>query len=259
MIKSSYALKNSKLPIFATAIHNGHRFPQELLPSCGISDRERFMEEDPYTCGFAGMFPNYGIVLTSRFAVDLNRNRDKCVYLIPEDAWGLPVRSSEIPPDLLERLYASYDTWYKIARHQIENLLKHNNKLLILDIHSYNHRRGGMDAAPDPQIDNPDIIIGRNNLSEELYPRIETLRNRIDGIPFLDRSIDCRCDIKFSGGHFSRWVNSSYPGRCICLAIEFKKLFMNEWTDEFDLQAYNEMRLLFYEAVMDCYYQILAD
>jgi N-formylglutamate deformylase len=32
----------------------------------------------------------------------------------------------------------------------------------------------------------------------------------------------------------SRWVNERYPGAGCALALEFKKTFMNEWTDAVD-------------------------
>ena len=249
MISSSCIFRDSKAPILALAIHNGHRMPEELLPSCGISHQTRLREEDPFTCGFAGLFPNFIIPYSSRFAIDLNRTPEKAIYLKPEDAWGLPVRNSEIPQELLAKLRDSYKTWYKVVEYQIRRMLNTHSRLLVLDLHSYNHQRGGMDAPFDPQIDNPDIIIGRNNICDEQYPVIEKLREMLDGAEYQGKALDCRCDVKFSGGYFSRWVNSTFPGSCMCLAIEFKKTFMNEWTGELNLKAYDELRYLFYNTV----------
>ncbi len=249
MIDGAYIFRDSQAPILALSIHNGHRMPEELLPSCGISSSTRLMEEDPFTCGFAGLFPNYIIPYNSRFAIDLNRSPDKAVYLKPEDAWGLPVRKADIPPELLDKLRKAHETWYKIVEYQIKRMLKTHNRLLVLDLHSYNHRRGGIDAAPDPQIDNPDIIIGRSNICKDQYPLVDKLQEMLNGAPFQGTTIDCRCDVKFTGGYFSRWVNATFPGSCMCLAIEFKKIFMNEWTGELNLEAYDELRYLFYNTV----------
>jgi hypothetical protein len=55
--------------------------------------------------------------------------------------------------------------------------------------------------------------------------------------------------VKFTGGYMSRWLNSRYPDRLICLAIEFKKIFMDEWTGELDQPAWSELKRLFYRQV----------
>jgi hypothetical protein len=42
-------------------------------------------------------------------------------------------------------------------------------------------------------------------------------------------------NVRFKGGYFSTWVDDRYVGRGCCLALEFKKTFMDEWTGEADL------------------------
>ncbi len=249
MISSEFYFENSAQPLLAFAIHNGSEMPIELLNNCGIDQSTRKREEDPYTDGFAQLFPNRAVVLTSRFAVDLNRSPEKAIYLKPEDAWGLPVRTSELDPELIAVLQEAYEDWYKLAFYQIDRMLKTHKRLLILDLHSFNHRRGGPAAVPDPQQDNPDIIIGRNNLDISRYAEVERLHLQLDGQNYLDARLDCRCDVKFPGGYFSRWVNSTFGTRVLCLAIEFKKTFMNEWTGELDIAAYEELKAIFKHAV----------
>ena len=46
------------------------------------------------------------------------------------------------------------------------------------------------------------------------------------------RSLDVRENVRFQGGELSRWVNERYRDRGCALAIEFKKVFMDEWTGE---------------------------
>lgn len=182
---------------------------------------------------------------TSRFAVDLNRNPAKAVYLTPEDCWGLNARTSPIPEALLAELRGDYQSWYALLDYQIDRLLKLHPFLVILDLHSYNHRRGGPDAEVDPQAGNPDIIIGRSNLQERHYAAAEDLRARLDGQLLLGQPLDCRADVKFTGGNLSRWLNSRHPERLICLAIEFKKIFMDEWSGRLDLPAFQSLKQLF--------------
>ncbi len=251
MIYSDIYLGDRNFPLLAFALHNGHYMPEELLDNCGIDEATRLREEDPYTNGFAECFPNRIIVQTSRFAVDLNRSPQKAVYQKPEDAWDLPVRNLPLSEKMKTMLLSSYTDWYKIARYQIERLLQFNSQLIVLDLHSYNHRRGGPNANPDPQCNNPDIILGRNNLPESVYPYIENLRSSLNGIPFQNTCLDCRCDVKFAGGYFSRWVNDTFGNRILCLAVEFKKIFMDEWTGELNLTAYNQLKKIFQTAVLN--------
>ena len=39
-----------------------------------------------------------------------------------------------------------------------------------------------------------------------------------------------RENVKFQGRAVSWWVHERYPGVGCCLALEFKKTFMDEWT-----------------------------
>ncbi|MDZ4181739.1 MAG: N-formylglutamate amidohydrolase [Candidatus Cloacimonadaceae bacterium] len=249
MTRSTYLFERDDLPLLALAIHAGHEMPDELLSISGISEAERFREEDPFTDRVAELFPNRILPRASRFAIDLNRSPDKAIYLLPEDCWGLKARNSSIPDEVLNKLRADYTDWYQLLKYQIDRLLRIHPFLVVLDLHSYNHRRGGASAKPDPQSENPDIIIGRSNLELAHYPAAQALCEMLDGAPFQGGSIDCRQDVKFSGGYLSRWLNHHYPQSLICLAIEFKKTFMDEWSGELDHDAFAELKALFHASV----------
>ncbi len=256
MIQASFAKLDSRLSLVTTAIHAGHELCPEVAKDCTLSPAIRLMEEDPYTDQMARLFPNHITVQSSRFLVDLNRRRESCVYLKPEDCWGLPVNREHLDARILERLYAEYDEFYHLVDEflgrlfYLRDLGGISEPLMILDLHSYNHRRGGADAEPAPQAENPDIIIGRNNLNPIHYDKAEKLRQLLDGKPLGDIKIDCRCDVKFPGGNFSRYLNSRYPEKVVCLAIEFKKIFMDEHTGELDHKLWKQLQQLFYDAVM---------
>jgi N-formylglutamate deformylase len=252
MLSSVWYFNNDSIPVLAAAIHNGHKMPEELLSICGISEADRLREEDPYTREFAELFPNHLYLQTSRFCIDLNRSPDKAVYLTPEDCWGLPARTHPIPPDLLEKLRQDYSSWYDLLRYQIDRMLSLHPFLVVLDLHSFNHRRGGPDAEPDPQSQNPDIIIGRSNLQEKHYASAQSFCELLNGKEYLGKPLDCRLDVKFTGGYLSRWLNHFYPDRLICLAIEFKKTWMDEWSGLVDAQAVAELKDIFHTAVKRC-------
>jgi hypothetical protein len=46
--------------------------------------------------------------------------------------------------------------------------------------------------------------------------------------------LDVRENVKFKGGELSKWVHRTFPTTGCCLAVEFKKTFMNEWTGALD-------------------------
>ncbi len=41
-----------------------------------------------------------------------------------------------------------------------------------------------------------------------------------------------RENVRFKGGHLSKWIHENFPASGCCLALEFKKFFMDEWTGE---------------------------
>lgn len=247
MIQSNYHFSDTLQPVLALAIHNGHGLPEPLTPYMGIDDSTRRMEEDPYSGLMAMHYPNYIILESSRFAVDLNRPPHRAIYQNPEDAWGLPVRNAPLPPLVLHQLEQGYMDWYKLLKYQVDRLLSFHPFIMIWDFHNYNHRRGGPDAPPDPQIENPDIILGRNNMPAEYYPYIDTLREMLDGYQLDGRTLDVRCDVKFPGGYLSRWLHESFPGQVLVLAVEFKKFFMDEHTGTLNPVVYGRLRHFFYE------------
>lgn len=250
MIQSVFHFANQQSPILATAIHNGHLMPSSLMKYTELGEEDRFREEDPFTGNIAQMFENHIILETSRFAIDINRTREKSVYLKPEDAWGLEVRNSELPQNMQLALYHAYDSWYKTLNSQINHLLKTHPFLVVFDLHSYNHRRGGPDAAPDSQINNPDIILGRSNMPFEYHAIVQKLADSLNGKMVQDQLLDVRCDVKFPGGNFPRHLHRNFNGRLIAIAVEFKKIFMDEHSHELYPAFFKELREVFYAQAM---------
>ena len=82
-------------PFIATAIHDGHLLRKEVAELTALTEDERLREEDPFTGKWTSIGNSRIIGLRSRFEVDLNRPREKAVYIKPEDAWGLRVYDFE--------------------------------------------------------------------------------------------------------------------------------------------------------------------
>jgi hypothetical protein len=128
----------------------------------------------------------------------------------------------------------------------LDEIAHEHGRFVLLDVHSYNHRRDGPDATPTAQDKAPDINIGTFSMPREewaflLDPLIEAMR----GFDFNGRRLDVRENIAFQGkGEQTRFVHDRYPGRACAIAIEFKKFFMDEWSGEPDPSELDAMRRL---------------
>jgi hypothetical protein len=222
--------------IVAVAIHDGHGLRDEVANLIALSGTERLREEDPFTAEWTSVADTRIIGLRSRFEVDLNRPREKAVYREPADAWGLNVWKSPPPPDLIERSLAEYDAFYATMRNLLTEVERRHGRFVILDLHSYNHRRGGPDGPPADAFENPQVNIGTGSMPRARWAHlVERFMAdlRTYDFPGLGR-LDVRENVKFQGGHFSQWVHREFPESGCDLAIEFKKFFMDEWTGQSD-------------------------
>jgi hypothetical protein len=238
-------------PIVGTAIHNGHKVRKFTLDNLAISDFQRFYEEDPFTDFFIENFNNKIIVDFSRFEVDLNRSREHCVYLNPEDAWGLKVRKEKVPDNQIEKSLEIYDDFYRRAKLFFDELVFKYGYFFVYDVHSYNHRRNGKNAPIDDPKKNPEIIIGTSNMNPKFIKIAEIIQNSILSESFLGRKLDARINVKFSGGNFARWIHKNYTDTGICISLEFKKIFMNEWTSEIYCLPQYELRKILENTLFD--------
>lgn len=231
-------------PIVCTAIHNGHDICPKTKANLGITEEVRLMEEDPKTELFAQICNNLIIGRQSRFEFDLNRTREKAVYLKPEDAWGLPVRKEPPKKEQIEQALQRYDNFYRRVTMIYEEMITTFGRFFVYDIHSYNHHRKGKDAPFDEPEKNPEIVLGTSNMDEKWFPLIDKIEERMKSFDFFGRSIDVRQNVRFPGGNFSRWTHKSFPGRICSVAIEFKKIFMDEWSGEFYPDVMNKLKEL---------------
>lgn len=195
-------------------------------------DRRR--EEDPYTDRLLGVGDIRISVDVSRFEVDLNREREEAVYRVPDDSWGLEVWNG-VPDDaIVEGSLAVYDEFYDALAELFDELAV-DGPFVVYDLHSYNHRRAGPDADPDPAVDNPDVNVGTGSLDRERFgPVVDAFIATFSACEVDGATPDVRENIRFRGGAIGRWAHNRYPRTACVLSIEFKKTFMDEWTDSLD-------------------------
>jgi N-formylglutamate amidohydrolase len=191
----------------------------------------RRREEDPFTARWTSVCGTRLVGCRSRFEVDLNRPRDRAVYRTPDDAWGLRVWREAPSAGLVAGSLAVYDAFHAAAADALAALRDRWGRFVVLDLHTYNHRRDGADAPPADPAGNPEVNVGTGSMDRARWaPVVERFVADLRGVDFLGRSLDVRENVRFRGGHFSQWVHERFPESGCALAIEFKKFFMDEWT-----------------------------
>ena len=237
----SFSIHKEQSPIIAAAIHDGHLIDPLLIDYLALQEHERFREEDPYTANLVDLPVSQVVVQTSRFQTDLNRRREQAVYRTPEDAWGLEVWRPALPEMTATQLLEGYDQFYAAVSQLIESTIAVFGKFVVLDIHSYNHRRNGpLETATSSE--NPEINIGTAHNHGSWKPLGQRVVRFLSHHRILGRFPDVRENIKFGGGAFAEWINRYYGEYGCVLSFEFKKTFMDEWTGRVDIQHLNDIR-----------------
>lgn len=222
-------------PLVASALHDGSAVRPEVAALMRLDDRQRRYEEDPHTAAWTAIASTRIVALRSRFELDLNRPRDRAIYLSPEHAWGLDVWKSSPPRDLLDRSLAAYDDFYAHLQLVMERLLARHPRVVVFDLHSFNHRRACRDGPPDDPQGKPEVNLGTKTMDREFWADlVDCWLAEMRNYNYLGRRLDVRENVNFFGGHFPGWLHRQFPRRVCVLAVEVKKFFMDEWTGELD-------------------------
>jgi N-formylglutamate deformylase len=230
-LKQIWKLIQGNSPLIAAAIHDGHKLRPEIAEIMALEDEERLREEDPFTAIWTQVSDNRLIGTYSRFEVDLNRPREKGVYIQPEDAWGLHVWKETPSTAIVNQSLANYDAFYAEAHRLFTELERNFGHFIVYDLHTYNHRRDGTEGILADRETNPEVNVGTGTLNRERWGTIiDSFIEDLSAFNFLGRQLDVRENIKFRGGQFARWTHENFPESGCVLSIEFKKFFMDEWT-----------------------------
>ena len=228
----------SQSPIVAAAIHNGHKLSEHQARITALSEKERFREEDPYTGIWAKISGNHIIGQRSRFEFDLNRAPEKAIYILPSDAWGLNLWKKPLSDRVIEKTLQRYTSIYQEINEGLSKLIERFGKIVILDLHSYCHRRGGPEAPPDDPELNPEINIGTGTMDRDYWaPLVDRFISDLRSYEFQGKPWDIRENVKFRGGYFPTWIHSNFAESACCISIEMKKFFMDEWSGKPDWDA----------------------
>ena len=259
-MRSLFEISVGDSPILATAVHNGHSLRPELLHRANLSGAERLREEDPFTGSWTDISPSHINVQVSRFEVDLNRPRQAAVYAAPEDAWGLALWTQPMTDEMQERSLMIYDRFYRVLGAVLDDLCAQYGGFVILDLHAYNHRRSGPHAEPADQRRNPDINVGTGTVPLPRFrPLIDRFIAELNGHPLGRRPLDVRENINFRGRHLAAWVHRHYGNYGCVLALEVKKIFMDEWTGELDKNTHHGIKVALHRTIPKLEKEILYE
>lgn len=234
--------------LIAVAVHDGHDLRDGLTEMMVLGDRTRTREEDPHTGDWARLFPMHVIVHRSRFEVDLNRERENAIYVTPEDAWDLELWREGLSGPVVERSLDLYDRFYSEMRETLDGMVMRHGGFVLFDIHSYNHRRQGPNRPPEPQADNPTVNLGTGSMRHRWRPVAEAFLNSVRAQTVDDESVDARENVRFRGRAVAAFVDEHYGDVACALAIEVKKIYMDEWTGRLDGKIHRQFGNILKEA-----------
>jgi hypothetical protein len=219
-------------PIVATAIHDGSGLRAEALERIHLPASDRLREEDPYTGEMILGIPTRVIVHRSRFEVDLNRARVEAVYRTPAQAWGLEVWKQAPDDAFVERSLALHDAFYQMMHGLLVGIAREHGGFILLDVHSYNHRREGPASPATDVARAPDINLGTFSMPPRRWAHVlQAVVDTARAYDFRGRRLSVGIDIAFQGrGALTRFVHENFPDTGCAIALEVKKFFMDEWT-----------------------------
>ena len=229
------------VPFVCTAIHDGHDLRRSLREQCLLDEDERRYEEDPFTGAIIRAMPVTVIAPDSRYEYDLNRPRSQCVY---SEAWGRQVWKGKLRPQELARSREKHLRFYRIFDTLVRELERRFGACLVLDVHSYNHRRIEGEA--------PTFNIGTSQVD---LPRWETVIQRLEkklaGMTLPSIEVRVARDEVFRGrGHLASHVSAEFHDTLV-IPLEIAKIFMDETTGEHFPMLLEELRLQLKHAFTD--------
>ncbi|OOO16985.1 N-formylglutamate amidohydrolase [Agrobacterium salinitolerans] len=231
-------------PVIGTAIHDGHRIRPDVSRLMALSPEQRLREEDPFTGEMIAGLTNRIVVHHSRFEIDLNRAADQAIYLKPEQSWGLEVWKEEPAQEAVRQSLDFHADYYTMLETMLSAIERRHGAFVVLDIHSYNHRRQGAAAPPTAQAEAPDINIGTFSLDRSRWGDIVSAVGRhFASATIGERHLDVRENVAFQGkGEQTRFIHERFAENGCAIAIEFKKFFMDEWTGKPDERVVADIR-----------------
>jgi len=198
-----------------------------------LDEATRLREEDAHTEAWTAITETRLVARRSRFEVDVNRDRERCVYQTPEDAWDLDLWAEPPSAELVATSRREYDAFYDVLEGILRRTEAAFGAFVVLDLHSYNHRHRGPEGPPDDPATHPDINVGTRTMYRDHWrPLIDRFVADLRAAELPCGHLDVRENVNFGGAHLPQWVHETFPEAGCALAIEVKKFYVDEHTGE---------------------------
>jgi len=213
------------------SMHSGHQVRKEILEILAVSEEDRYREEDLYTDRFIANFPIRIHALDSRYEYELNRNPYRALYDFDKPQWGMKVWKREVTEDERALSVKKHREFHKLLEMVCQYLLTQRSHALLFDMHSYCYQREEKQTWQEDE--RPEINIGTGAVNREIFePAIACFKSNLRRTKIYDSPLRISENEIFFGGYLSRHLSRIYHEQLLVLAIEYKKIFMNEWTGE---------------------------
>lgn len=243
MMQLGWVLTEGGGPVVAVALHDGYEVRPEMAALLAVTETDRWREEDPFTATWTEIGNIRIVAKRSRFEVDLNRPKEKAVYLKPEEAWGLRVWRTHPPSDIIAHALADYEAFYTAIGRVFSDLTCRFGRFVVYDLHTYNHRRLGLHVPPAHPKYTPEVNLGTGTMNRTRWALVvERFLADMQGFEFFGRQLDVRENVRFRGGYFPYWVHQAFLKSARVLSVEMKKFFMGEWSNAVDLTQLEALR-----------------
>ena len=230
------------------AIHAGNRIRDDLRDTVAVSPADQYREEDPGTEKFIQDFPVQIVALDSRFEYDLNRSSDRAVYLTPDTAWGLKVWKRPLTEEEINVSLSKHQEFHQLMDIVTDFLVQQHSQAFIFDVHSYCYQRE--ERLPWHVDKKPVINLGTDAINQNVFRKsIKNFLNRLSQISVDGRLISVAENDIFKGGYLARRLCARNHDQLAVFAIEFKKIFMDEWSGKFYPAIFDDLVLKFSKAV----------
>ena len=126
-------------------------------------------------------------------------------------------REGVLSDELFEGSLATYDAFYDALAPRLDALAE-RGPFVLLDVHSYNHRRDGADEPPAPPAENPEVNVGTGSVDDDLFgPLVERFMGDIRQASSGSGPLDARENVRLRGAQ-PRVVGARplSPGRAAC-------------------------------------------
>ena len=256
----NWLVKAGHGPIMTTAVHAGRHIRDELAVHLNPDHQLARREEDPLTDVLASSGDNLFCCHNSRFEVDLNRPPETALSTDLECTWGVPIWQSTPPADAISKSMQQHQQFYTLMSDWLTFLIAEFGCVMVIDIHSYNHRRDGPDKPWSSAKDNPDIDLGMTTLDKARFG--ELANHFVDALkaqPCQGKTLDVRENVRYpDGGHWPEWIYENYKEHICTITLEYKKMYMNEWTNEANLEILEDLRVGLANAIQSTKAHLLA-